>query len=368
MDTFQRAFGRERIVNTKKRTFSNLFRGLGSGYIVYYRAADNDYLRGDIQSALTNINKTIEKSDIYDWKHFAFRANLNEDLKNYQLAITDYQQAIEYAQSDIDVYALYHQIGFCHLNLNNNKKALEFYTYAIELKKQHPNSEFDTDREGMDGGVMLGIPFKRMYNNRGDALMNLGKFNEALEDCEISISYDKQYSNPYLLIANIFSKTGQEQEAMNFLKAAAQLGNKNAISIIEQLSKEACREEVSDKLELNFVFHSSDHLRFENGVHVAGPHGGASRALKVEANIGGGVGYTVTMFNTDDGQARVQMAPKQMKLIQADREKISLRGYGADQMANPFSDYGITIFHDNGNIIKCVLHMFDRNINIEYLK
>ena len=58
---------------------------------------------------------------------------------------------------------------------------------------------------------------------------------------------------------------------------------------------------------LNFLFESSDHLRYENGIHVAGPHGGANRAVKVEPNINGcsgynlqgGDGYIVTIYNLD---------------------------------------------------------------------
>ena len=134
-------------------------------------------------------------------------------------------------------------------------------------------------------------------------------------------------------------------------------------------AKKISGSSVSNKneLELEFVFRSSDHLRYENGRHVSGPHGGAPRAIKVEANIWGNVGYTVTMFNIDGGQAAVQMAPKQMKLLSADFEKIQLKGYGQDAMGGSFSYYGLTIYHDNGNIEKCVLHMYDRYVDIEYL-
>ena len=60
-------------------------------------------------------------------------------------------------------------------------------------------------------------------------------------------------------------------------------------------------------MNLNFVFKSSDHLRYENGRHVSGPHGGAGRAVKVEPNVNGcegydiesGDGYIVTVFNLD---------------------------------------------------------------------
>lgn len=127
-------------------------------------------------------------------------------------------------------------------------------------------------------------------------------------------------------------------------------------------------EPENEELNLEFVFHSSDHLRYENGRHVSGPHGGAPRAVKVEANITGNDGYTVTMFNTDGGQAIVQMAPKQMKLVGTDNEKIQLKGYGFDSMGVSFADYGLTIFSSNGNIEKCILHMYDRNVDIEYLQ
>ena len=120
-------------------------------------------------------------------------------------------------------------------------------------------------------------------------------------------------------------------------------------------------------MELDFVFHSSDHLRHENGRCVSGPHGGAPRAVKVEANISGNEGYTVTMFNTDGVQAVAQMSPKQMKLAGADSEKIQLKGYGQDAMGASFADYGLTIYHNDGNIEKCILHLFDRNVDIEYL-
>ena len=35
-------------------------------------------------------------------------------------------------------------------------------------------------------------------------------------------------------------------------------------------------------MNLNFIFKSSDHNRYENGILVSGPHGGAPREIKVE--------------------------------------------------------------------------------------
>ena len=127
----------------------------------------------------------------------------------------------------------------------------------------------------------------------------------------------------------------------------------------------------SESLNLDFVFKSSDHLRYENGVHVSGPHGGARRAVKVEPNILGYQGVRVTLFNLVGDhpvwQNNVQMAPKQMKVIEATNDKIILRGYGQDSMGASFADYGLTINIKNGQLYQCILHMHDRGVDIEYL-
>jgi tetratricopeptide repeat protein, tpr, putative (fragment) len=233
MNIFTKAFGRNRTAFLRKR--ENLNFGALPEYGIYYKQAIDDYNQQNLNSALLNINRTIENSDIDDWKHFAFKANVLEDLGNYAEAIKNYEKAIDFAGDDIHIYAQYHQLGFCYLNLGNDQKALEFYTYAIELKKQHPNTSFNEDLEGMDMGVLLGIEFKRMYNNRANALKNLNKLQEAIEDCKKALEYDLSYSNPYSMLSQIFSKAGQETKAVKFLKIAARLGNQYAVNTLKKL-------------------------------------------------------------------------------------------------------------------------------------
>lgn len=124
-------------------------------------------------------------------------------------------------------------------------------------------------------------------------------------------------------------------------------------------------------MNLNFEFKSSDHIRYENGRHVSGPHGGARRLVKVEPNINGSTGYSVSMYNLDGNhpiwQNNIQMAHKQMKAFEESPEKIVLRGFGHDQMGGSFADYGLTIHLTNSKVIKCILHMHDRSVDIEYL-
>lgn len=118
-------------------------------------------------------------------------------------------------------------------------------------------------------------------------------------------------------------------------------------------------------LDLNFESHA--HFRYENGFHAPGPPDRAIRVIKVEPNINRGEGYTVTIFNMDGGNASVQMAPKQMRIIKEMVGKVVLRGFGSDDFGGQFADYGLTIYFDNDVPNKCVLHIFDRNIDIEYL-
>jgi len=129
----------------------------------------------------------------------------------------------------------------------------------------------------------------------------------------------------------------------------------------------------------NIQFHSNNHIRYQNGqVAISsstdneGHNKDANRGIQIEPNINGDEGYTVTIFNMDGNHPlwgnNVQMAPKQMKLISVDNEKIILQGYGLDSMGGSFADYGLTIYHNGLEVTKLKLHMFDRKVDIEYLK
>lgn len=120
-------------------------------------------------------------------------------------------------------------------------------------------------------------------------------------------------------------------------------------------------------ISLDFIFNSEDHIRYEHGKRVSGPHGGAPRAIKVVTHSDETNCYTVSIFNTEGGVEELQMAPKQMKIFKKTDKIIELLGYGYDLLGEPFDNYGLTIYHDQGIIEKCTLHLLDRNVDIEYL-
>lgn len=126
------------------------------------------------------------------------------------------------------------------------------------------------------------------------------------------------------------------------------------------------------------VFHSNTHQRYENGTPTLGEQVGCHRDVVIEKNISGGSGYTVSVENPDampGSWGATPMGTKPMKVLATEKGKIELRGYGYDKtavsMGIPMSDatfenYGMTIFHNGHDITHCVIHMIERNVDIDY--
>lgn len=85
-------------------------------------------------------------------------------------------------------------------------------------------------------------------------------------------------------------------------------------------------------------------------------------------------GFLVRMINTDVrdamGNYQEMMQPQLMTLVSDTTNKIELKGVALTMMGIKtvdFSDYSITLHLVNRMVAKCVLHMLDRGIDIEYL-
>ena len=128
-----------------------------------------------------------------------------------------------------------------------------------------------------------------------------------------------------------------------------------------------------------FVFRSTCHQRYENIMPVRGLQQ-CLRTVSVEKNVNGcsgyliqpGDGYIVKVFNNDTGQPNMSNKPMRVKSVSKDL--VVLQGYPLKAMS-PFgwmdvdySEYGLDVHYRNGEIEKCVLHMYERDTFIEYRK
>lgn len=127
-----------------------------------------------------------------------------------------------------------------------------------------------------------------------------------------------------------------------------------------------------------FVFKSNCHQRYENGLPKMGLQK-CMRTVSVVKNTDGcqgyrlnpGIGYIVKIFNDDLGKPN--MSDKPMKVVRKNAAFIELRGFPIEAMS-PFgwqevdySDYGFFVYYKNSMVEKCVLHMYDRDVKIEYI-
>ncbi|MBQ0090765.1 MAG: hypothetical protein KBT27_15675 [Prevotellaceae bacterium] len=125
-------------------------------------------------------------------------------------------------------------------------------------------------------------------------------------------------------------------------------------------------------------FKSSDHVRYEHGVDVSGHNYNCHRTIKIEKNIRGREGYSVTVYN-DDGVHplwgnNVQISTKPMKVISKNDGEIELRGYGYDETglafgagdAASFANYGLSIKHNEKKIQSCTMHLIERGVDLVY--
>lgn len=126
------------------------------------------------------------------------------------------------------------------------------------------------------------------------------------------------------------------------------------------------------------IFHSNTHQRYEYGTPTRGEQIGCHRNVVIEKNISGGIGYSVSVENPDampGSWGATPMGTKPMKVLSADNERIELRGYGYDRTAvamgipmndATFENYGMTVFHNGHDILHCIIHMIERNVDIDY--
>jgi len=127
-----------------------------------------------------------------------------------------------------------------------------------------------------------------------------------------------------------------------------------------------------------FTFRSNCHQRYENGSPVMGLQE-CIRTVSIVKNTDGcpgyklapGIGYIVKIYNDDLGKPN--MSDKPMKVVSKSADKVELRGFPIEaqspfgwQMVD-YSDYGFVVYYKNGQVEKCVMHMYDRNIRLEYM-
>lgn len=172
----------------------------------------------------------------------------------------------------------------------------------------------------------------------------------------------------------------RERQAELQRKENERIERERKARLAENRHKEECKREreLAESLQ-PFTFKSNCHQRYENTIPVQGLQE-CFRTITVVTNTNGcqgyrlqpDIGYIVRIYNDD--LDKPNMSDKPMKVVRKTDSFIELRGFPIEAQT-PFgwqevdlSDYGFLVYYKNGEVEKCVLHMYDRNIRIEYMK
>ena len=128
----------------------------------------------------------------------------------------------------------------------------------------------------------------------------------------------------------------------------------------------------------DLVLKSTHHQRYQNGIPVMGSQY-CNRTIKIEnkefktmfngLDVTPQKGFLITMWNMDLPTPMQHMQPKLMEMVADMGDKILLHGVTLKAMGVVVfdnKDYGITLHPKNRNVVKCVLHLLDRGVDIEY--
>ncbi len=120
-------------------------------------------------------------------------------------------------------------------------------------------------------------------------------------------------------------------------------------------------------------FKSTRHIKHYHDKSVS-ENKNEKRAIKIEPNITGEKGYTVTTFKLNGILAfwghLVEFPPTHMEVVSLSEEQSVLRGINEShsRAAAGLTKYGLSIYHPESKIEKIVLHRPQEQLEIEYLK
>lgn len=310
-------------------------------------------------------------------KHFELYSDaatpnqIKDVVESLKLFIEVYKQLLGQPYNDDRNHLLlpkvYFFISLCNLRMCNIRQA-----YAVA-------------KEGLarvDAAISESI-----FENLPPEMLGADDLKELISDIEnnypqVIISYNHNVVNPCIIDTSIIETTEKnEQYSDGVIAKDSAFINPNIPAIFIRRSGRSLQTYESGSMAVKlpdvFVFKSNEHQRYEYEFPIMGLQK-CYRTIVVEANKNGcegykinpGDGYIVKIINNDTADAL--MSAKPMRLVQTNDSFIELRGYPLlawsllGWQPLDYSVYGFFIHYADGRITHCDLHMFDRNVRIEY--
>jgi len=235
MDYYQRIFNETRPVTVGRGLPANqdLKEMIDSEWLRTFFRGIKSYEQQNLNAALNYLDQAISGNNNDNPHLFMVRANIKEDMSNFNGAIADYKKALFISGSDW--YATYNQIAINFLNMKNFFKALTAFDIAIELKLQLVNDKLDESiLPYTQDGVVIRVDFERIYTNRANVKLSLKDFVGCEKDSKNAIVANPDYSNAYFILGLLYINLARNDQAYKYFKLAQAKGHPHATNILNQ--------------------------------------------------------------------------------------------------------------------------------------
>jgi protein O-mannosyl-transferase len=129
---------------------------------------------------------------------YIYRGNVYFELKKYDLAFNDYQQAMSISRNDFTVL---HNIGVVYAFRNQYDSALKYYSLCLAKN----------------------AAYKAAYNSRGVLYMNHEKFREAIVDFQNYLRFDPKDASIYNIIGTTYRGWLKQDSSLKYINKAIEI-------------------------------------------------------------------------------------------------------------------------------------------------
>ena len=218
------------------------------------------------------VTSLVEEKQMVSAKTHFYRGNEKYLMRNYQDAITAYNEAIQLQPDFVNVYV---NRGLAKEKLGQHESAITDYSSAIEIDPT----------------------FAGAYNNRGSAQRRLEQHFLALEDLNTAIQLDPRYVKAYVNRGNAKNSLGHPNEALEDFNTALNLDPDSAEAYNNRGIAKAALMQLPDAIkdfdtaielnpELVNAYYSRGIAKFIMGKHIREAEADLLTALKLGKKYG----------------------------------------------------------------------------------
>lgn len=206
--------GKEYEVNPDAMVFSQ--RGLDNYQRQNYAAAVADFTRA--------INAQPSNQNFYTMRGTAY-----EDMGNDTEAAKDFSKTLELYPTD---FVAAYRLGMVYFRKKDFENAVKW------LKVSYKNApEVDMAHIGIGNNNIMFVHKKIIAGNLGNFLTQLKRYDEGFQYLDEAIRLDPKYSNPHMTKGLVLFQIGKQEEALKYIRKAAELGDPKAPEVLQMLNQ-----------------------------------------------------------------------------------------------------------------------------------